>query len=50
MADVYEACALALKPGGFLVSVTKDMRSAGGGAPGWTPVRTARSHHARKAA
>lgn len=31
MADVYEACALVLKPGGFLVSVTKDMRSAGGG-------------------
>jgi modification methylase len=32
MADVYEACAAVLKPGGFLVSVTKDMRSAGGGA------------------
>ena len=32
MADVYEACASVLKPGGFLVCVTKDMRSAGGGA------------------
>ncbi len=120
MADVYEACASVLKPGGFLVCVTKDMRSAGGGAlrnlsgetialcedagllywqrvisllatvrdselvmrpsfwqtlqarrrrakgdrtqvvahedvlvfrkPGWTPVRTARSQHPRKAA
>jgi DNA modification methylase len=32
MADIYEACAAVLKPGGFLVCVTKDMRSAGGGA------------------
>ena len=32
MADVYEACAAVLKPGGFLVCVTKDMRSGGGGA------------------
>jgi modification methylase len=32
MADVYEACASVLKPSGFLVVVTKDMRSAGGGA------------------
>lgn len=29
MADIYEACATVLKPGGFLVLVTKDMRSAG---------------------
>jgi modification methylase len=29
MAEVYEACAVVLKPGGFLVLVTKDMRSAG---------------------
>jgi modification methylase len=29
MADVYEACAAVLKPGGFLVLVTKDMRSGG---------------------
>ncbi len=32
MGDIYEACAAVLKPGGFLVCVTKDMRSAGGGA------------------
>ncbi len=32
MAGIYEACATVLKPGGFLVCVTKDMRSAGGGA------------------
>jgi DNA modification methylase len=32
MAGIYEACAAVLKPGGFLVCVTKDMRSAGGGA------------------
>lgn len=32
MADIYQACAAVLKPGGFLVCVTKDMRSAGGGA------------------
>jgi DNA modification methylase len=32
MAGVYDACAAVLKPGGFLMSVTKDMRSAGGGA------------------
>ncbi len=30
MAEVYEACAAVLKPGGFLVLVTKDMRSGGG--------------------
>jgi modification methylase len=29
MADVYAACAAALRPGGFLVLVTKDMRSDG---------------------
>jgi modification methylase len=29
MADIYEACATVLKPGGFLVLVTKDMRSEG---------------------
>jgi DNA modification methylase len=29
MRDVYAACAAALKPGGYLVLVTKDMRSAG---------------------
>jgi modification methylase len=29
MAEVYEACAAVLKPGGFLVLVTKDMRSGG---------------------
>jgi modification methylase len=29
MAEVYRACAAALKPGGFLVLVTKDMRSGG---------------------
>jgi DNA modification methylase len=29
MADIYEACAAVLKPGGFLVCVTKDMRSHG---------------------
>jgi modification methylase len=29
MAEVYEACVAALKPGGFLVLVTKDMRSGG---------------------
>jgi len=29
MADVYAACAAVLKPGGFLVLVTKDMRSGG---------------------
>jgi DNA modification methylase len=32
MTEIYRACAAALKPGGFLVAVTKDMRSAGGGA------------------
>lgn len=32
MAGIYEACAAVLKPGGFLVCVTKDTRSAGGGA------------------
>jgi modification methylase len=32
MADIYQACAAVLKSGGFLVCVTKDMRSAGGGA------------------
>jgi modification methylase len=32
MRDVYRACATVLKPGGFLVAVTKDMRSGGGGA------------------
>lgn len=32
MADIYQACAAVLKPGGFLVCVTKDMRSGGGGA------------------
>ncbi len=29
MGEVYEACATVLKPGGFLVLVTKDMRSGG---------------------
>ena len=29
MAGVYSACAAVLKPGGFLVLVTKDMRSGG---------------------
>ena len=29
MSEVYEACTEALKPGGFLVLVTKDMRSGG---------------------
>jgi DNA modification methylase len=29
MSEVYEACATVLKPGGFLVLVTKDMRSDG---------------------
>ncbi len=29
MAEVYAACATVLKPGGFLVLVTKDMRSGG---------------------
>ncbi len=29
MAEVYEACAAVLKPGGYLVLVTKDMRSGG---------------------
>ena len=32
MAPIYRACASVLKPGGFMVCVTKDMRSAGGGA------------------
>ena len=32
MADIYRSCAAVLKPGGFMVCVTKDMRSAGGGA------------------
>jgi modification methylase len=32
MAGIYEACAAVLKPGGYLVCVTKDTRSAGGGA------------------
>jgi hypothetical protein len=32
MDDIYRACAEVLKPGGFLVCVTKDMRSGGGGA------------------
>jgi modification methylase len=32
MGDVYRACAAVLKPGGFMVCVTKDMRSGGGGA------------------
>jgi len=32
MGDVYRACAAVLKPGGFMVAVTKDMRSAGGDA------------------
>jgi modification methylase len=32
MSDVYRACATVLKPGGFLVAVTKDMRSGGGGS------------------
>ena len=29
MAEVYAACAAALKPGGFLVVVTKNLRSGG---------------------
>jgi modification methylase len=29
MAEVYEACAAALKPGGFLVVVTKNLRAGG---------------------
>jgi modification methylase len=29
MADIYAACAAVLKPGGFFVCVTKDLRSAG---------------------
>lgn len=29
MSDVYRACAAALKPGGYMVIVTKDMRSGG---------------------
>jgi spermidine synthase len=32
MGEIYRACAAVLKPGGFLVAVTKDMRSGGGGA------------------
>lgn len=32
MGDIYSACAAVLKPGGFMVCVTKDMRSGGGGA------------------
>jgi modification methylase len=32
MGAVYRACAAVLKPGGFMVCVTKDMRSGGGGA------------------
>jgi modification methylase len=32
MADIYRSCAAVLKPGGFMVCATKDMRSAGGGA------------------
>ncbi|MHB8243268.1 MAG: TRM11 family SAM-dependent methyltransferase [Solirubrobacteraceae bacterium] len=32
MDEIYRACAAVLKPGGFLVCVTKDMRSGGGGA------------------
>ena len=32
MADIYRACAAVLKPGGFMVCVTKDMRSGGRGA------------------
>jgi modification methylase len=32
MADIYRPCAAVLKPGGFMVCVTKDMRSGGGGA------------------
>jgi modification methylase len=32
MSDIYRACAAVLKPGGFMVCVTKDMRSGGGGA------------------
>jgi DNA modification methylase len=32
MSAIYRACATVLKPGGFMVCVTKDMRSAGGGA------------------
>jgi modification methylase len=32
MADIYRSCATVLKPGGFLVCVTKDTRSGGGGA------------------
>jgi len=30
MADIYAACAAVLKPGGFLVAVTKDLRERGG--------------------
>jgi SAM-dependent methyltransferase len=30
MADIYGACAAVLKPGGFLVTVTKDLRERGG--------------------
>jgi DNA modification methylase len=30
MAEIYEACAAVLKPGGFLVVVTKDLRETGG--------------------
>jgi DNA modification methylase len=32
MADIYRSCAAVLKPGGFMVCVTKDMRSGAGGA------------------
>jgi modification methylase len=32
MGEIYRACAAVLKPGGFMVCVTKDMRSGGGGA------------------
>jgi DNA modification methylase len=32
MSGIYRACAAVLKPGGFMVCVTKDMRSGGGGA------------------
>lgn len=32
MAEIYRSCAAVLKPGGFMVCVTKDMRSGGGGA------------------
>jgi modification methylase len=43
MGEIYRACAAVLKPGGFMVCVTKDMRSGGGGAPKATARRSWRT-------